>query len=50
MSSSVPRQLHEDDAERVAALFVQAFGDARRLYERVGMHAVRRYDNWELQP
>jgi ribosomal protein S18 acetylase RimI-like enzyme len=30
MSSSL-RQLREDDAEQVAALFVEAFGDARRL-------------------
>lgn len=31
MSSSQLRQLHEDDVDAVAALFVAAFGEARRL-------------------
>jgi ribosomal protein S18 acetylase RimI-like enzyme len=47
MSSSVLRQLREDDAEQVAALFVQAFGDARRL----DADEIRSWlDNEELEP
>ena len=34
MSSSLLRELREDDAEQVAALFVAAFGEARRLDAR----------------
>ena len=47
MSSSQPRQLRADDADAVAALFVEAFGESRRLD---GDEIREWFDNQALKP
>jgi mycothiol synthase len=47
MSSSQPRQLREDDADAVAALFGEAWGDARRMD---GAEIREWFNNQALKP